>query len=532
MALLVEYPCEARPARITRKFAGSASSNPHMGVDLYAPRHSRVFSGTEGVVKKIVTTGDKHNIGAYVTVLNVSAGQKTRVTYANLQNIQVVLNQPVTVGTLLGQSAGGSVKLIIQTLPTGLSGFSLPAISNPKKHLRLSNLRLRPIDNRLRLRTAPSTDAPVAGFVNQWDFLQTPENTYKVLTTVGVQDKWLKVISPFDGVTVLYTAAWFMKVVSLNDPREGIPNVPIAGVNLDLDHPLGTPTAAPLAQLGWVRLLYNVSYNPSNGTFGNTDLNATYNRYLPILQRYATNGNKVILVLGHQTYGEGQGYNWEMMDSGQWAMLIAQFANFCGQIAQRFAGSGLVYAYQIWNEQDSPVGSWSAVAVPPVDYAMLFAQAYRAIRAVDSKVNIITGGHATGTNLGVKYARATLAAMPSDVLPDGIGVHPYLTGPAGSPFSIFGTINESIERWSGVLPNLPIWITEWGILDKQGQDQYVNDATSFAQGFIDICLGLYPAMVVCAVWYAWADTMHNGYGLVRSNNSPREPLYTTYLTAP
>lgn len=532
MPLLVEYPCEARPARITRKFAASGSAQAHMGVDLYAPAGSRVVAGAAGVVKKVVMTSDKHNIGAYVSVLTVENGEKTRVTYANLQNIQVALNQTVTKGALLGRSAGPAMKLVIQTPPNGLSGFSLPAISHPKKHLILSNLRLRPLDNRLRLRTAPNTDAPVAGFANQWDLLRTPENTYKVLTTVGVQDKWLKVFSLEDGLTLFYAAAWFMKAVSLDDPREGIPNVPIAGINLDLDHPLGTPSAAPMSQLGWVRLLYNVSYNPVNGTFGNTDLDATYARYLPILQRYADNGNKIILILGHQTYGEGQGFNWTAMDSGQWAMLIAQFTQFCGQIAARFAGQRLIYAYQIWNEQDTPVGSPSAVSVPSAEYAMMFTQVYRAIRAVDSRVKIITGGHVTGTGTGVSYAKAVLNALPADAIPDGIGVHPYMTGPAGSPFSIFGTINHAIERWSNVMPNTPLWLTEWGILDKQGQDEHAQAATEFAQGFIDICLLMYPAMVACAVWYAWADTMHNGYGLVRSNNTPREPLYSTYLTTP
>ena len=50
-----------------------------------------------------------------------------------------------------------------------------------------------------------------------------------------------------------------------------------------------------------------------------------------------------------------------------------------------------------------------------------------------------------------------------------------------------------------------------------------------ADGFIDICLNDYRGMVACAVWYAWADTMHNGYGLVRSDSSPRQPLYNHFL---
>jgi hypothetical protein len=114
-------------------------------------------------------------------------------------------------------------------------------------------------------------------------------------------------------------------------------------------------------------------------------------------------------------------------------------------------------------------------------------------------------------------------------MPDGLGVHPYLTGPKDSPFSYFGTIDNAIRTWSGVLPGKPLWLTEWGILDKQGDDSIASAATDFADGFIEICLQEFPGMVACAVWYAWADTMHNGYGLVRSNNTPRQPLYNHFL---
>ncbi|MBK8135216.1 MAG: M23 family metallopeptidase [Chloroflexi bacterium] len=531
MTIPVQYPSAARPARITRKFtAPGGLSLPHEGVDIYAPRNTNVRAGAAGEVMRVVLSNDQLNYGPYVNILTKVGAEKIRVFYANLKDITVKAGDVVTLGQVIAKSAGDSIKLVIQSPPANpYPGFPLKYIAHPKNHLMVPRLRLKPIDNRLRLRRTPSTTGEVVGFVNQWDLLETPENDYKVLRDVGKQDKWLKVVNPFDESEVVYAAAWYLKAISLDDPKEGIPGIPIGGINLDRFHPLGTPAAAPLANLGWVRLLYNLSYNPDNNSYGNTDLNATYARYLPIFQRYANNGNKLIVIFNHQTYGEAKGYVWDQMSSGQWDDLITSFVFYVRQIAQQWASSGLVYAYQIWNEQDSPPTNQSAVPVPAGVYAKMFTQTIRAIRAVDSKAKVITGGHVTGNALGVNYARAALGQIPLDATPDGIGVHPYMTGPMDSPFSIFGTINAAIQAWSGVLPNKPLWLTEWGILDKQGNDSIVNDATAFADGFLDICLNDYRGMVACAVWYAWADTMHNGYGLVRSDSSARQPLYNHYL---
>jgi hypothetical protein len=31
------------------------------------------------------------------------------------------------------------------------------------------------------------------------------------------------------------------------------------------------------------------------------------------------------------------------------------------------------------------------------------------------------------------------------------------------------------------------------------------------------------------MWYAWADGMHNGYGLVNTSDQPKQPLYDRFL---
>jgi hypothetical protein len=281
--------------------------------------------------------------------------------------------------------------------------------------------------------------------------------------------------------------------------------------------------------------LFNVSLNPNfpegdPRRYGNTDVNFAVNRYLPIIQRHANAGNKVILVLTHQTYGEGQGYIWPTMDTGRWRDLTTKYVEIVRQIVTQFVGKNLVFAYQIWNEQDTlPAQARAAVPMPTVDYAHLLSESIKAIRNIDNEARVITGGHVTGPGPGTEYARATLAAMPGGLQPDGIAFHPYGRGPVGNRFSVFGTISDSVGQYSRVLPGKPLWITEWGVLDRQGDDSISEQVNEYASGFLNVIKTEFPGQVACACWYAWADSMDNGYGLVKANNQPRQPLYDAFL---
>jgi hypothetical protein len=79
------------------------------------------------------------------------------------------------------------------------------------------------------------------------------------------------------------------------------------------------------------------------------------------------------------------------------------------------------------------------------------------------------------------------------------------------------------------MPARPVWITEWGVLDRQFQPEYTPEVTTYADGFLKIIRTQFPGQVACATWYAWADTMDNGFGLVNQNGQPKQPLYDLYL---
>lgn len=521
----VAYPSTARPARIVKRFiAPGGTAAPYEGVTLYAPLGTVINAGAEGTVLRI--TYNHAYWGNHVIIRTQVSGLTYRVIYGNMAAFDVQVGQTVTRGQRLGTS-NGHLQLIVLTSQGGLSGFRVKNVADPRPLLRLPALRIQPTEQNLRLRAAPSTESAILGFVNPWDLLTTPELHYDVLLKVGKQNRWITVRRS-DG-TNAYVAAWFTAAVSLRDSGVQRPPVPLQGVNLDLYSPNGTPQAAPLRGLGFVRINYNLSFNPHNGTYGNTDVFAAYSRYYPTIKRYADNGNKVILVFTHQLYGEGQGYVWEQMSPYQWQQLIAQYSYYAQQVASQYRG--LVYAYQVWNEQDTiPGTSVAAVPVPVDQYANMLTSTLLAIRAVDNQALVITGGHVTGTSLGVNYARATLAAMPSSVRPDGIAFHAYGVGPAGSPFTIFGTIGAAVKAWSQVMPGKTLWITEFGVLGREGDESIVSPVTDYARGFLNIINGQYKNAVAAAVWYAYADGMDNGYGLVRRDGSAREPLYSTFLT--
>ncbi|PJF22081.1 MAG: hypothetical protein CUN56_07815 [Phototrophicales bacterium] len=530
---VLDYPTDYRPARIIKLFGMPNSPTPHEGIELATQPGSLVKAGASGQVLRVIHTNDALNYGAYVQISSTVENQTYLVIYAGLQNIQVSNGQMVLLGATLGQASGDSIKIVVQNPPNGIHGFQLNHVIDPTLLLYWEDLRVRPTVANLRVRSKPGTFGDTIGIIKSTDLLEVQERHGRVLEKVGVRGKWIRLVYPVSKDA--FSAASYLEAVGADDPVEAIPGVPIPGVNLDNDHHLGKPDASLLKKLGWARLLYNVSLNPTipEGNpqrYGNTNLNFTFERYRPLLEAYHRAGLKIIIVFTHQTFGEGQGYVWHQMDSGRWQDLAKRFSEIVGKIARQFAHTGLVYAYQIWNEQDTPPEhARAAVPMPANEYANLLAQSISAIRQADSSVKIITGGHASGPGTGVPYAQKVMNLLPSGVQPDGIAFHPYGRGPVGHMFSPFGDLGESIRRYAQVLPNKPVWITEWGVLDRQGDDSIANSVRQYADGFLKIIRTNFPGKVACAIWYAWADTMDNGYGLVKSNGQARQPLYDFFL---
>jgi hypothetical protein len=516
----LEWPSEARPARITRGFNETGPDGKrHEGLEINAPPGTPIRAAAAGIVASVVRQSTALGYGQYAQISSTQGGQTYLVTYGQLQNIRVNIGQNIKIGDVIGDSASETLKLVVQQPGKGLPGYILPDVVDPTMMIYWQGIKLRINVNGLRIRERPGTQYQVLGLITRFDRIETLEPHGRTLLKVGKENQWIKIRSTqaVEG----FSAAEYLEA----DDSQGISALNMTGVNLDMLHALGKPAAERLKGLGWVRFAYSVSMNR-----GSTDLDAAYNFYAPFIDRYTKAGLKIILVLTHQTYGEGQGYVWPNMDTNRWRELTARFADFARKIAARFVGKNQITAYQIWNEQDTPMNiAHAAVPMSPGDYGHLLAESIKAIRAVDSQTAIITGGHVGGPFHGANYARAAIAAMPPSVRPDGIACHSYGRGPADSKYSLFGSIDEDVDSYSKIIAGAPVWITEWGVLDRP--EDPAGEVADYAIGFVKRLKTLYSGKVISAVWYGWADTMHNGYGLVNRSDQPKQPLYDRFLKA-
>ena len=512
-----------------------------------APTGAIIKSGSAGLV-----------VAAVADTVQVSTGLYT-VIYSNLRNLRVQTGQQVNAGDPIGESAGpDAIRLMLlqvidptptlpsQPAPTAQTPATpqtqtpapaaQPATTTPASTTSEKKLYVSPNKDAVRMRSqAVINDTNVIGQVNGSDVLEVIEPTNAARAKIGVEGQWVNIRTLW-GLSG-FTAAQFLKeysgaIPTISPTPYGAANV--TGMNLDMHHPLGHPSPDRMKGIGWIRVKFNVSYNPDEPNeqkrYGNTDINGTFNKVKPFLEPYVRAGIKVLMVFTHQLYGEGAGYNWDTIDAGGWARLIPTYADYAKRTAQLFANTGLVHAYQIWNEQDTPKGKGrAAVPISSTDYANMLTQTIRAIRTVDAKTAIITGGHVTGAGTGSQYARETLAAMPSDVRPDGIAFHPYGLGPAGNKFSNNGSLADALRIFGTLLPGKPMWISEWGVLGLQGNMDVVGDITGYASSFVNIIKGQYSGQVAAACWYAWADGMDDGYGLVDKNDQPKTPLSQRFL---
>ncbi len=513
---VLEWMTSARPFAVLDRFnADPEQGDLRRSLDLLTHANADVICGAPGTV---ITAGES------IQVESIIDGQRFITTYEGLKEGLISVGDDLALGQALAKATGDRLSITVQNPPNGLSLLGWDNLMNPRDYIYIPQFRARPLVDGLNVRRLPSVYASIAGRVYSWHLLEPQEHHGRAIEKIGAQGSWLKV-SSITGVEG-YAAAWYLQATTLAEGVEALPGLNPVGVNLDIYHPLGKPAPARLGAIGWVRFGYNVS----NGR-GSEDINAALARYLPQIEAYRDAGYRVVLATSHQTYGEGKSefWPWSQMTDAKWALLRRRFAQMMSEIARQWAGRDLIGAWQIWNEPDSLSGV-ASVSMSARHYGEMFAEIHRAIRSVDSDVQIITAGFNSGPLGGSAYAREMLDVLPEDVVPDGIAFHPYGRGVNGHPYySMFGHIDESVWAYSAVLPEKPLWITEFGVLDRPN-----DSAGQIARYAIDMIRYLktqYPGKIAALVWYAWAQGMHNGYGIVDQAGRPRSPLTERFLSA-
>lgn len=376
---------------------------------------------------------------------------------------------------------------IITTLPYGCVVRAMPSSAEGWLALQdgtgyISARFVEPVDysavryvtaSALRIRRAPSRAAPVVDVL-----------PYGTAVTVKPRrmSGWLELA---DGRG--FVAADYLSV-------EPPPRRLMLGVNIDPDNPVGAPTADEVRPLKYVRYVY-----AAHGM----DVRARLDRYARLIQTYRDAGITTVLVLNHQTWGEGRGYNWEAMsnDAAAWWAFTAPFVNAITPVIERM---GEQVVYQIWNEGDQ--ASKAAVGMPPLAYAHLLDAVVTRIRAVAPRAQIISQGHVSGDP---RYWRIVQSTSTLANTLSGVAVHPY--GIGGGALGWLGTVRDVVRAWR-TITFTPLWFTEFGVCGGNAPDLPESIVAAYAQSFLNQAAA---CDVAVALWYGYANGMDNCRGLVQ-----------------
>ena len=310
------------------------------------------------------------------------------------------------------------------------------------------------------------------------------------------------------------------------------PKIPTKGTQFGMNvniQPGGHPLDAErMAGLGWVRWVFWASREDK------TPEQAYQNRYRAIIQSYADQGIRSLIILHQDTYWGNAPW-----DNGGWNAYAQNFGKQCGRVAAACSEFGDMVAFQIYNEQDSGYGddaghpNPSAIGIKPRDYAPVLDSASKAIRTAHPSAKVIFGGLKTGPNNGVNYIREVQQHLPGGKIPvDALAYHPYGRY-VKTPFFNFGGIGklgDAFNIFRQAFPQMPLWITEVGVAADShiGSEHYANIA-AYIREVVEEVANNYADLVPVFIWFGWTDLMRNA-GVNTIDNKPKPHVYDAFLT--
>lgn len=302
-----------------------------------------------------------------------------------------------------------------------------------------------------------------------------------------------------------------------------------AGVNLSSLNPAAVEQASALGAK-WVRVFVPWSdIEPARGQQAANWL-GEYDRVLATLPK---GSHAIFDVVGTPGWENSAGGNAPPANAADYAALLHS-------LAARWAGTGKVGAYEIWNEEDA--SRWWSGAPDPGAYTRLLQSAYTAVKSADPNAAIVLGG-LTGNDY--HFLQGVYEAGGKGYF-DAVGVHTDTACNIASPESFIrdpdGRIDEdsflgyrevhATEVANG--DDKPIWMTEaswrttsascpegvWAGQKAEGVSEG-QQASFLTQAYH--CMAEDP-YVQLALWYPLNDTGAVVSGLTRADGS-HKPAY-------
>jgi polysaccharide biosynthesis protein PslG len=170
----------------------------------------------------------------------------------------------------------------------------------------------------------------------------------------------------------------------------------------------------------------------------------------------------------------------------------ADFVAYAAAVAGRYKGQ--ISHYQVWNEPNLS-HEWGGQPVDPVAYTDLLCQTYRALKAVDPNIKVISGAIAptidlSGYNLnGFIFLQRMYDAGAANCF-DILGAQGYglFSSPADQRLRIT-TINYAYPLWLRDMmvanddAEKPIWVGEmaWNAVPSEAENANISDRLAYGQ---------------------------------------------------
>lgn len=289
-------------------------------------------------------------------------------------------------------------------------------------------------------------------------------------------------------------------------------------MNIDRNFPI-LASASDFKGIPSVRILFNVS-----NSSGSLDLNAAFAKYDNYLKTFLDNGMKIILIINHQTFGEGH-YDWGVLNNdatnAKWNDYINKFVNFIIPVFEHYKGKKLTY--ELWNEGDA--NSVASVYIPPNVYGTFFRSTDNALKNIDNGGKLINGGFVTGAGDVANYFNLTGLKNYTNI----INVHPYGQGGNYQLYKPNGHLADYLNILHGKFPNHQIYITEFGVLKPVNLvREPIEQIIEYAIAFKEVCDDR-ASYVKNINWFAAYDGQHDCHGAYSSNGELKKDKFNRNL---